>query len=181
MQKITFEEVYSNEYIRQSIAVIVDQQTRTFPILASYADDIEQELWIHVSRALRRFSTNGSASVESFIRAILDRRIHNVIKKYFSVSSINTFNAEPLDSVEALAIREKDEIRQLNLKMDMKTVLGKLTPMQKKICRWIMQGEPFSCIAERLNLSESSFYFLYVYPIREIFKSEKLEKYLDFH
>ena len=181
MQKITFEEVYSNEYIRQSIAVIVDRQTRAFPILATYADDIEQELWIHVSKALRRFSSDGSASLESYVRMVLDRRIHNVVKKYFSVSSINTFNADSIDSAEALAIYGKDEIALRNLRMDLKAVLTRLTPKQRLFCKWIMHGETFADIAERLKLSESSFYYLYIYPIREVFKSEKLEKYLNFH
>ena len=65
--------------------------------------------------------------------------------------------------------------------MDLAVVMNRLTPTQRQICQWIMDGVSLRAIARQLGVSDSSFFFLYIRPIRDEFQKEKMEKYLNFY
>ena len=48
----TFDEVYTMPHVQESIRSLIDLNIHQFPVLASYADDIRQELLIAVNKAL---------------------------------------------------------------------------------------------------------------------------------
>lgn len=179
MSHISFEEVYANAYIRKSVAIFVEQQTRLYPILASHGDDVEQELWICISRAIHLFRINSEASIETFVRKVIERRINNIRDRYFSETSKRQFFSENIDDTPDLPIYAQDNVRLADLRMDLSVAMKKLTEDQCRVCGWIMRGDTFSDIAKRLKISESSFFHFYIYPIRSEFKKEKIQKYLE--
>lgn len=179
MSPISFEEVYANAYIRESVSVFVEQQTRLYPILASHGDDIEQEMWICISRAIRLFRIDGAASVETFVRKVIERRINNIRDLFFTESSKRQFYSEDIDCKPEIPIYTKDRITLADLRMDLAVAMKNLTAEQRMVCLWIMRGDTFTAIAKRLGIPESSFFHFYIYPIRNEFKKEKMEKYLE--
>ena len=65
--------------------------------------------------------------------------------------------------------------------MDLALVMRRLTPEQRQVCQWIMDGLSLRAIARKLKVSDSNFFFLYVCPIRDEFRKEKMEEYLKFY
>ncbi len=179
MSHIAFEEVYANTYIRTSVSVFVEQQTRLYPILASHGDDIEQELWICIARALRLFHVDGTASVETFVRKVIERRINNIRDLFLTEVSKRQFFSENIDDKTELPVFTKNTVKLADLRMDLETVMENLTEKQRDVCAWIMRGDSFSQIAKRLGMQESSFFHFYIYPIRREFQKENLQKYLE--
>lgn len=179
MKKVRFEEVYANKYIQESVKNVVGQVVKTNPALSLYADDMEQELWIHINRSVKRYSSNKGTSIESFFRGVIDRRIKNVKKMFFSKIDPINISKEELDSEDALQFAGRNDHRLMMMKMDVATVMEQLSPQQRQICNWIMEGDTHADIARRLGIPESKFYYRYIYPLRQIFKDKNLDNYLE--
>ena len=178
MGAINFNDVYADAYVRKSVEVATEQQIRKFPSLVSYADDIKQELWIYIAEALDQFDASRSCSLRTFLWKVISNRIVSIRNLYLPPNvSVMSYDA----SDEELPLYAKDEVRQTELRMDLAVVMERLTPTQRQICQRIMDGISLRAIAQQLGVSDSTFYFLYIQPIRDEFRKEKMEKYLDFY
>lgn len=177
MTTVTFEAVYANAYIRKSVSVTIARQARQYPVLAAHTEDMEQQLWLCIAKAVEDFD-NDAAKVETFVRAVIERRINNIRRCYFTESARRQYSSIPLDQDDELPIYAQNDIHLVNLRMDLADTLKNLDEQSRQVCHWIMDGHTFSAIAKRLGVSESTFYFLYVHPIRREFQKENLQNYL---
>ncbi len=51
----TFDEVYEMPYVQESIRALIDFNAKRFPVLASYKDDIQQEMLLALNDALPKY------------------------------------------------------------------------------------------------------------------------------
>ena len=63
--KITFEDLYANGYIQESVNTIAASIVKINPRLQMYSDDIKQELWLQINNAIKDYSPHGKASPET--------------------------------------------------------------------------------------------------------------------
>ena len=179
MGAINFSEVYADAYIRKSVEVATEQQIRKFPSLASYADDVKQELWLYIAKSVAQFDPRKGVSLQTFMRNVIDRRIITVRNRIINAAIPEAHDS--MTSEEEIPVYARNEVRLIELRMDLEVVMERLTPTQRQICQWIMDGISLRAIARQLGVSDSNFFFLYIQPIRDEFRKEKMEKYLDFY
>ena len=179
MGAINFNDVYADAYVRKSVEVATEQQIRKFPSLASYADDIKQELWIYIAEAVAQFDSNRKCALRTFLWKVISNRIVT-IRNSFLPPDANVLSYDAGED-EEFPMYAKDAVRLAELRMDLAVVMNRLTPTQRQICQWIMDGVSLRAIARQLGVSDSSFFFLYIRPIRDEFQKEKMEKYLNFY
>jgi RNA polymerase sigma factor (sigma-70 family) len=181
MKKITFEEVYAIAYVRESIEVIIESTINKYPMLAPHRLDIEQELLIRLSKAVNNYDHNTKCSIKTFARRVLEFAIKDVRKTYFSKKTINyrcclEFNDFIVDT-EMIFV---DSAGKNELRMDIKSIISLLTPIQRQVCELIMSGESLTATANHLGIPLHAVRKNHIPEIREIFKKENLEKYLDY-
>ena len=179
MGAINFNDVYADAYVRKSVEVATEQQIRKFPSLASYADDIKQELWIYIAEAVAQFDSSRKCALRTFLWKVISNRIVT-IRNSFRPPDANVLSYDAGED-EEFPMYAKDAVRLAELRMDLAVVMNRLTPTQRQICQWIMDGVSLRAIARQLGVSDSSFFFLYIRPIRDEFRKEKMENYLNFY
>ena len=178
MGAINFDDVYANSYIYKSVEVTTEQLARKFPALASYQDDIRQELWIFIAKAIDQYDPERGGSLETFFRNVIEKRSFNV-RRHLIATIGNPVLLSCIDTEDDFPAYSRDEIRQIDLQMDLAVVLERLSPIQRQICQWIMDGVPMKAIARRLKIPYSSLFHFYINDIRNVFQKEKMEKYLE--
>lgn len=177
-KKPTFEDLYANPYIQESVNTIVAAIVKVHPRLQMYSDDIKQELWLQINDAIPDYSPHGKARMETFFRRLLDRRGVNVAKHFLLDDAIAQGYVELKEEINPSSSK-KSSFQLALLKADLETVFKKLTAEQRQICEWIMDGDSFRTIAKRKGLTQ---YFLikdYIQPIKDVFSVEKLDRYLS--
>ena len=178
MGTINFNDVYANAYVRKSVEVATEQQIRKFPSLVSYADDIKQELWIYIAEALNQFDASRHCSLRTFLCRVIENRIVTIRNLYLP-PDVSVISYDATD--EEFPLYAKDEVHQIELRMDLAVVMARLSPIQRQICQMLMDGLTLRNVATRLGLSFSTFMHRHIRPIREEFRKEKIEKSLDLH
>ena len=179
MGAINFNDVYADASVRNAVEVVTEQQIRKIPSLALYRDDIQQELWICIAKALEKFDSRHQCSLQTFLDNVIERRVINICQHFISVHGL--FSGTVHDVNEDTPAFARDSVRLAELRMDLAVVLARLTTAQRQICEQIMDGKSLRTIAKELGVSDSSFFFLYIQPIRDEFRKEKMEKYLNFY
>jgi len=178
MGAINFDDVYANAYVRESVEVTTEQLARKFPALASCQDDIRQELWIYIAKAVDQYDPERGGSLETFFRNVIEKRSFNVRRHLIATIGSPAFQSS-IDTEVNFPACSRNEIRLLELRMDLAVVMERLTPIQRQICQWIMDGVAMKAIARRLNIPYSSLFHFYIEDIRNEFQREKMEKYLE--
>ena len=74
----TFEEVYAMPYVQESIDYILNTNLRKYPMLASYADDIRQDILIALNAALPKY--DGRAGLNTFCRICIENTSKNIVR-----------------------------------------------------------------------------------------------------
>ena len=176
MGAINFEDVYANAYVRESVETLVEMTVRQYPMLASYEDDIRQELWIAIARRISRFNANMS-SIDTFCRRVMNNALKDIRRRYFSGKSISTRNTVELDDVDSRGGEPgNDYVDRAMLIADVRAVLATLSPIQKSICEMIMDGCPIREISERHNIPIVRLYRHYLNPLKKFFAEAGLQK-----
>ena len=117
--------------------------------------------------------------MQTFLDNVIERRVINICQHFISVHGL--FSGTVHDVNEDSPAFARDSVRLAELRMDLAVVLARLTTAQRQICEQIMDGKSLRTIAKELGVSDSSFFFLYIQPIRDEFRKEKMEKYLNFY
>ena len=179
MGAINFSEVYADAYVRKSVEVTAEQLVRQYPALTIFQDDIKQDLWIYISRAVEKFDPARGCSLQTFFRNLIEIRTIDICRHYLN-QDVRHHSFGEMDE-EEIPVFTHDENRLTSLRMDLALVMRRLTPEQRQVCQWIMDGLSLRAIARKLKVSDSNFFFLYVCPIRDEFRKEKMEEYLKFY
>ena len=181
MPNVTFEEVYANAYIRESVEIIVGNTVRKYPMAETYADDIRQQLLIALNSASANFDPL-QGTLETYMRKVLDRRIKWVMRSFFSHR--RRFNRVSI-SLDLLIEHHEFNVASGNsavrqdMAMDVQTVIATLTLEQQEICNDILNGEKWGTIAKRQNRCRGDFFRRFILPIRAAFAKENLQNYLQ--
>ena len=178
MGAINFDDVYANAYVRRSVEVTTDRLIRRIPSLASYRDDISQELWIYIAQAVDQYDPERGGSLATFFRSVMERRIIDVLRHFFAVNG-NEMSHCNLDAENVFPVYAKNDARLTALRIDLAVVFERLTPIQRQICQMLIDGHSLRSVANRLNLPFSTFMYRHIRLIRNEFRKEKIEKYLD--
>jgi DNA-directed RNA polymerase specialized sigma24 family protein len=180
MKKVTFEEVYANAYVRESIQVLIRQTIRKYPMLAPNRGEIEQEILIRLNSALVNYAPDRGASPITFTRRILNFALKDILRLHFSKKAIKRRCAINFDDVfsDAEAVTEKPAVL-IELRMDIESVMRFLTPIRREICRKLMDGDSYTHIAFELKIPRWELVGRHIPAIREVFQHENLEKYLE--
>ena len=173
---VTFEEVYENKYIRDSVRAVAKTAVKAYPALGNYYDEITQDLWIAISKAIPKYDPD-KVSIGTFFRHVIDRRKYNVIKRYMSMTNNDVVSLDDLSGNDL--VDAHNSIRLLCLKMDLQVVFEMLSPVEKRICKHLMNGESITRIARHMRISPSDLLEAYIRPIRQKFKENMLDRYLD--
>ena len=181
MPNVTFEEVYANTYIRESVEIIVSNTVRKYPMAETYADDIRQQLLIALNNAAVNFDPL-LGTLETYMRRALDRRIKWFMRNFFSRR--RCFNRVSV-SLDLLIERHEFDVAYDNpvirqdMAMDVHSVIATLTIEQQEICTEILNGERWAAIAKKKNYSRCDFFRRFILPIRAAFAKENLQNYLN--
>ena len=177
MGAINFDDVYADASVRNAVEVVTEQQIRKIPSLALYRDDIQQELWICIAKALEKFNLRHQCSLQTFLDNVIERRVINICRHFISIHGL--FSGTVHDVNEDSPAFAQDSVRLAELRMDLAVVLERLSPTQRQICQWIMDGISMKGIARRMKIPYSSLFHFYVDGIRDEFEKEKMQKYLE--
>ena len=180
MGAINFNDVYADAYVRESVEITTDRLIRKIPSLASYRDDIRQELWIYIAQSVDQYDLERGGSPATFFRNVIERRIIDIRRHFFVVNG-NEMSHCSLDAEDDLPAYAKNDAQMIELRMDLAVVMERLTPPQRQICQLLMDGLSLRNIAARLGIPFSSFMHRHIRPIRDEFRKENIEKYLDLH
>ncbi len=180
MQKttVTFEEVYTNEYISTSVSILVEKQIKKMPFLKTFQDDITQEIWLAINKAIINFDYQKNISVETFFRRVVENKIINVCRYFFNNEIKKSYLELSIDSFQVSSRLAKDYVKIINMSIDIHSAIAELPIEMQKVCALILDGNSFAEISRTLNVSQSSLYHFYIYPIRKVFFEKNLQKYL---
>ena len=79
----TFEEVYAMDYVQESIRTLIMENSRKYPMMASYEDDIKQEMLIYLAQSLAKFDPT-RASIQTYSRMALLIGLRRARRYYFT-------------------------------------------------------------------------------------------------
>ena len=178
-----FEEVYAMEYVQESIHILIKENSCKYPMLASYEDDIKQEMLIHLANSLEKFDQN-RASIQTYCRMILLTGLRKARKNYLSKSWNILYNAMQIEDViyaensandtkMSLELSRSSQIFSVNpayiseKKEAFALALAKLSEKDREISRAIMSGLPLREISKRKICNN---YYLYEHAIPAIRK-----------
>jgi len=177
MGAINFNDVYADAYVRESVEVVTELQVSKYPVLATFKEDIKQELWIYIANAVEQFDPKRGVALNTFLRNVIDKRVINICQHFVSANDLFAGINHPVD--EDALVFARENVTLTDLRMDLAVVMERLTPTQRQICQWIMDGVSMKGIARRLKIPYSSLFYFYIDDIRNEFRKEKMEKYLE--
>ncbi len=151
----TFEEVYEMPYIQESLRALLMSNSVNYPSLATYEDDIRQEMLIFLSNALSRYNPEKS-DIKTFCRMKLETGLIRARRLYRTNSQRGISHAVPLDRLlnaeretgcgVSSAIRKNiecytnDPFGKQDRDEEFQQVISALPPTERKICELILDG-----------------------------------------
>ena len=183
----TFEEVYAMEYVQESLRSLAMANSRKYPMMASYEDDIKQEMLIFLAQALPKFNPQKS-QIKTFCRKMLVCGLSHARRYYFSDTQIHLSQAVQIEKLveaekDSLDMSVSSEIRQATesysdtpfdvteRKEAFYAALDKLSLEDRKIANAIMSGIPLREFAKRKICSLRYLYNHAIPNMRDVFKS----------
>lgn len=176
----TFEEVYEMPYVQESIRSIIDQNVRQFPLLASYKDDIRQELLIALNEGLPKY--DGRAGIKTFCRTCLENAMKTIRRDYFREKNLMLSRAEDVsrfvnldddpDGVDPKDARAfisqcrntvEDDLRRKELE----DAIAKLPEPAKIIIDGLLEGKSLRSLERKAGIPHATFLRVYLAPIRK--------------
>lgn len=165
----TFDEVYAMPYVQDSIRAIIDFNAKRFPVLASYKDDIQQEMLLALNNALPKY--DGRAGLKTFIRVCLENSLKNIRRKYYREQELALFYASdisdfddpdvndkgvPPEDVRAFISQCHNTVEEDILLMDITESAKRLPKQTREILERLLDGESMTQIEKSMNLSHST-------------------------
>ncbi len=175
----TFEEVYEMPYVQEYISSLIEQEIQKHPLLASYRDDLRQELLIKLNDLLPKY--DGRAGIKTFVRSCLENAIINARRQYLREQNLivtrasdisdfedpdeNSENVNPED-VRSFISQCRNNIEDDMRLSDLTDAIRTLPEPERTIAFGLLNGESVRSIERRLGLSNSSFKRNYAKTIR---------------
>ena len=176
----TFEEVYEMPYVQESINSIIEQNVRQFPLLASYKDDVRQELLIALNEGLPKY--DGRAGIKTFCRTCLENAMKNIGLKYHRAKNLMISRASSIESFESIddnleGVRSDDaraffsqcrnSVEDEIQAKELEEAVSKLPEPTKTIANCLLDGMSLRSIERKTGISHATFLRTYLNPARE--------------
>ena len=158
MKKVTFEEVYANAYVRESINVLMANLINQYPMLRTDEDDIRQRLLLILDRQISKFDSEKS-SLERFARITLEFGVREIRRAYFGKKTLARNKvvrlAEPI-SDDFSHDEHDDSVERRELTEAISVAMKELTPVQRLICELLADGEPLWIVCKKAGMRYST-------------------------
>ncbi len=153
-----YEEVIAIPYVQESLRTLAVENSRLFPAMAPYEEDIVQEMSIFLARRLETFDP-GKSDIKTFCRMVLEAglmrarrryatKTQHVISRAIQIETLVETENEALVMDVSAGVRSKtdaysdDPFFSLEKKEAFKAALASLSPKDQKIAQAIMDGVP---------------------------------------
>ncbi len=170
MKKVTFEEVYANAYVRESINVLMANLINQYPMLRTDEDDIRQRLLLILDRQISKFDSEKS-SLERFARITLEFGVREVRRAYFGKRELagNKLIRLAMPIIDDIPLDTCDDsIERRELIEAIQYAMTKLTPTQRRICELLADGEALGVICVKAKISFPSLKNRHLPEIRRV-------------
>lgn len=170
MSSITFEEVYSNAYVRESINAIMDNLVRQYPMLQRHDDDIRQRLWLILNRQLPQFNPE-KCFIEGYARMTLNSAVKEIRRSYLSPRNLKKHSilhmSVPMDedNGESPAWLDENAERE-KFFASIREAVALLPLVQRRICAMFAGGASYPDIKRELRLSYKTLVKVHLPAIR---------------
>lgn len=153
-----------SDYLMEKYKGMVRKKARAMFLIGGDSDDLIQEGMIGLFKAVRDYQAGKDASFQTFARICVDRQI------YSAIQNSNRQKHQPLNSYVSLSQEDEngcfDEvwaenpesiiIDQENTRNLEKEIYEKLSPMERKVLEYYMDGCSYAKIAEILGKTPKS-------------------------
>lgn len=174
MSSITFEEVFLNAYVQDSVNAIMDTLVRQYPMLAADKDEIRQDLLLILHQRLPNYNPE-SSSIERYCRVVLDSAVKEarrsrLAKRQFSKTKMirMAISMDEEDVNDGFLIDEKTEKEKFCAAV--RAAVALLPPVQQRICEMLADGVAYLEIKKRLRISYNTLANIHIPAIRAILK-----------
>lgn len=174
MPHVTFEEVYANAYVAESVNAIMAGLVRQYPLLLSYRDDIRQQLWLILNRQLPQFNPE-KCSVETYARMTLDSAVREARRGYFSARNLEK-NAVFYFSCRLECESSPEEFftdfeyERAKFHAMVREAVATLSPIRQRICAMFADGAAYPDIKRELHISYKTLVNVHIPAIRTAFR-----------
>ena len=170
----TFEEVYAMPYVQKSIESVITLAIHRYPILASYSDDIRQDILIHLNKDITKF--NGRSSIKTFARISIETGLKMAMRRYLTSDNYMLFSSEDIDKVSdrdicAAGYIDADPRTLLEYRELEDAVNAIPDPTIRKIVDMYLDGKSSYAISLAMDIPLSTFYKLYIPRAKKFFQT----------
>ncbi len=153
MTKITFEDVYATEYIRQSIDVLASRTLKKHPSLPCDKDDLQQMALIAINRAIPNYSPSKS-SIKTYFRKVIVRRLVSEVRSHYRTKTPPPLSIEDVKPSAISQFANGD----FQLSLNVKQVIETLPTNLQKVCHALLQGNSIREIIKASGRGAGRFY-----------------------
>lgn len=149
----TFDEVYVMPYVQESISSLIALTVQKHPYLASYQDDIRQEILIHLNNDLPRF--NGRSDIKTFARLSIESGLKSAKLKLFRQKNNAILYAVDIDSVpeDDESLMARDSVYSNIAAKELEEVLQSIkNPVLREAVDKIANGNSIRRVAKEMNI-----------------------------
>ncbi len=149
----TFDEVYAMPYVQESISSLIALTVQKHPYLASYQDDIRQEILIHLNNDLPRF--NGRSDIKTFARLSIESGLKSAKLKLFRQKNNAILYAVDIDSVpeDDESLMARDSVYSNIVAKELEEVLQSIkNPVLREAVDKIANGNSIRRVAKEMNI-----------------------------
>ena len=171
----TFEEVYAMPYVQESIKSVITVAIHSYPILASYHDDILQDILIHLNEDLPNFDKHRSG-IKTYVRLSIETGLKMAFRRYLTYENYVMFTGRDVD-----LISDHEVVSAGFIDIDMLTILEYREmedaasaipdPVLRRIVDLYLDGKRGFTIARMLNIPLSTFYKYYFPRVKSFFQA----------
>lgn len=149
-----------------------------------------QEVYAHWFVARKKYKPECGASLKTFMERVARRRLLNIVKEkerakrkafYISLSLDELLEHEDGGFIKEFVATENEAVNTLmkkELSVAVTKAIDKLSFRQQELCRLLKEDPNLNQAAKRMNVARSTLQDE-VRRIREIFRKDGLEEYLD--
>jgi RNA polymerase sigma factor (sigma-70 family) len=162
---------------------LIREYRRSYKALAKeLEEDLLQECLTHLYYARRKIPPEEIRSNKSLVANVIKKKLNQIVRDHKRHKRLVTSLTENLDEIEDLeeasSIDPREHLYKTELRTDLEKAFQKLNPIQKEICRLIIEeGLNPTDIARHLQIDRGTVYYE-LKLIRKIFQKEGMEEYL---
>ena len=149
--------------IKQAINYHTNNLARTFHLQFADKEDVRQELTLKALQAAKSHTYDMNANIETYIKQAIFRKAIDLARTIVASPLVTDIDAE----YETLAINEN-----VDLVMDIQSIIKTLSERQKIICTMLMAGYTQKEIAKRIGITQRGVCFR-IQKLRQILQNLK--------